>query len=96
MTEHYSPGTEFAIDQLTLVGNTATYLDSPYHRFPSGTLLLSAGIPIVEHLTGLHQPATPGRRPVHGRATTNRGIQLDPSTRVRATTRLIVRSAPHN
>lgn len=29
----YAPGTEFAIDQLTIVGNTGTYLDSPYHRF---------------------------------------------------------------
>jgi arylformamidase len=32
----YAPGTEFAIDQLTLVGNTGTYLDAPYHRFPDG------------------------------------------------------------
>ena len=29
----YAPGTEFAIDQLTMVGNTGTYLDAPYHRF---------------------------------------------------------------
>jgi kynurenine formamidase len=34
--EQYAPGTEFAIDQLTLVGNTGTYLDAPYHRFPDG------------------------------------------------------------
>jgi arylformamidase len=34
--EHYAPGTEFAIDQLTMVGNTGTYLDSPFHRFPDG------------------------------------------------------------
>jgi kynurenine formamidase len=34
--ERYAPGTEFAIDQLTLVGNTGTYLDAPYHRFPDG------------------------------------------------------------
>jgi kynurenine formamidase len=32
----YAAGTEFAIDQLTLVGNTGTYLDSPYHRYPDG------------------------------------------------------------
>jgi arylformamidase len=32
----YAAGTEFAIDQLTLVGNTGTYLDAPYHRFPDG------------------------------------------------------------
>ena len=32
----YAPGTEFAIDQLTLVGNTGTYLDAPYHRYADG------------------------------------------------------------
>jgi arylformamidase len=34
--EHYAPGTEFAIDQLTLIGNTGTYLDAPYHRYADG------------------------------------------------------------
>ena len=34
--QHYAPGTEFAIDQLTLVGNTGTYLDAPFHRYPDG------------------------------------------------------------
>jgi arylformamidase len=34
--EHYAAGTEFAIDTLTMVGNTGTYLDSPYHRYPGG------------------------------------------------------------
>jgi arylformamidase len=34
--EHYAAGTEFAIDELTLVGNTGTYLDAPYHRYPDG------------------------------------------------------------
>ncbi len=34
--QHYAPGTEFAIDLLTLVGNTGTYLDAPYHRYHHG------------------------------------------------------------
>jgi kynurenine formamidase len=34
--QYYAPGTEFAIDQLTLVGNTGTYLDTPFHRYPDG------------------------------------------------------------
>lgn len=34
--QHYAPGTEFAIDLLALVGNTGTYLDAPYHRYPAG------------------------------------------------------------
>jgi kynurenine formamidase len=33
---HYAPGTEFAIDRITLVGNTGTYLDTPHHRFARG------------------------------------------------------------
>jgi kynurenine formamidase len=43
--EHYAPGTEFAIDQLTLVGNTGTYLDAPYHRYPNRADL--NGIPLT-------------------------------------------------
>ncbi|HEX8496190.1 MAG TPA: cyclase family protein [Actinomycetales bacterium] len=40
----YAPGTEFAIDTITMVGNTGTYLDSPYHRYDGGTDL--AGLPL--------------------------------------------------
>lgn len=32
----YAPGTEFHIGQLTMVANTGTYLDSPFHRFADG------------------------------------------------------------
>ena len=28
----YAPGTEFAIDRISMLGNTGTYLDSPFHR----------------------------------------------------------------
>jgi len=34
--EHYAPDTEFAIDRVSLVGNTGTYLDTPFHRYASG------------------------------------------------------------
>lgn len=34
--QHYAPGTEFGIDRITLVGNTGTYLDTPYHRYQHG------------------------------------------------------------
>jgi kynurenine formamidase len=34
---HYAPGTEFALDIITLLGNTGTYLDSPFHRYEGGT-----------------------------------------------------------
>jgi arylformamidase len=44
--DHYAPGTEFAIDELTLVGNTATYLDAPYHRYREGADLSS--VPLAQ------------------------------------------------
>lgn len=34
--EKYAPGTEFAMDIITMIGNTGTYLDSPFHRYPDG------------------------------------------------------------
>jgi len=39
--DHYAPGTEFAIDIITMAGNTGTYLDSPYHRYAEGGDLAS-------------------------------------------------------
>jgi len=38
---HYAPGTEFAIDRLTMIGNTGTYLDAPFHRYADGGDLTS-------------------------------------------------------
>ena len=35
--ERYAPGTEFALDIITMIGNTGTYLDSPFHRYEGGT-----------------------------------------------------------
>jgi arylformamidase len=46
----YAAGTEFAIDRVSMIGNTGTYLDSPYHRYADGTDL--AGLPL-EHLAEL-------------------------------------------
>lgn len=33
---HYAPGTEFQIGKIEMVGNSGTYLDSPFHRFADG------------------------------------------------------------
>ena len=58
----YAPETEFQIGKIELVSNTGTYVDTPFHRYADGerpvhTALLGAGIPIVEHMTGLaHVP----------------------------------------
>jgi arylformamidase len=40
----YSPGTEFMIGRISLVGNTGTYLDAPYHRYPGGADLAAIGL----------------------------------------------------
>jgi kynurenine formamidase len=43
---HYEPGTEFHIGSISMVGNTGTYLDTPYHRFADGYDL--AGLPVED------------------------------------------------
>jgi arylformamidase len=40
----YAPGTEFTIDRITMVSNTGTYVDSPFHRYEGGVDL--AGMPL--------------------------------------------------
>jgi arylformamidase len=40
----YAEGVEFAIDRISMVGNTGTYLDSPFHRYADGADL--AGLPL--------------------------------------------------
>ncbi len=42
----YEAGTSFAIQRLDMVGNTGTYLDSPFHRYPDGTDL--AGLALAQ------------------------------------------------
>ncbi len=46
----YAPGTEFAMDVITMIGNTGTYLDSPFHRYADGADL--AGLELAT-LVGL-------------------------------------------
>ncbi len=47
---HYAPGVEFAIDRISMVGNTGTYLDSPYHRYPDGADLAALPLDAVADL----------------------------------------------
>ncbi len=56
---HYAPGTEFQIGRIEMVGNTGTYLDTPYHRFEDGydlsalPLERASGVPgVVVRTTG--------------------------------------------
>lgn len=48
--EKYAPGTEFAMDLITMIGNPGTYLDSPFHRYADGADL--AGLDLAT-LVGL-------------------------------------------
>lgn len=41
---NYAPGTQFAIDRISMVGNTGTYLDTPFHRYADGFDL--SGLPL--------------------------------------------------
>jgi kynurenine formamidase len=34
--DHYAQGTEFQIGEISMVANTGTYLDAPFHRFRDG------------------------------------------------------------
>jgi kynurenine formamidase len=40
----YAEGTEFTIDRISMLSNTGTYVDSPFHRYAGGTDL--AGLPL--------------------------------------------------
>lgn len=46
----YAPGVEFHIGQVTMVANTGTYLDAPFHRYADGIDV--AGLPL-ESVTDL-------------------------------------------
>ena len=50
---HYAPGTEFAIDRITMVGNTGTYLDSPFHRYGDGADLAALPLDRTADLDGI-------------------------------------------
>ena len=50
---HYEPGTEFQIGRIEMVGNTGTYLDSPFHRYADGEDLSEVGLERVAGLPGL-------------------------------------------
>jgi kynurenine formamidase len=51
--ERYAPGTEFHIGRITMVGNTGTYLDTPFHRYPDGTDLATTPLERMVELDGL-------------------------------------------
>lgn len=59
----YAPGTEFAMDVITMIGNTGTYLDSPFHRYADGGDLASLALETLVDLPAvvLHRGAGAAR-----------------------------------
>jgi len=49
----YAPGTSFHIGTYSLAGNTGTYVDAPFHRFPSGADLASLPLERLVNLPGV-------------------------------------------
>jgi kynurenine formamidase len=49
----YAPGTEFEIGTITMIGNTGTYLDTPFHRFPDGFDLAGLALERCADLEGV-------------------------------------------
>ena len=62
--ERYAPGTEFQIDKIEMVGNTGTYIDSPFHRYPNGKDLSALSLTSLANLECLVARVPAG----HGRA----------------------------
>ena len=50
---NYAEGTEFQIGKITMVANTGTYLDTPFHRFPEGNDLAGLDLASVADLPGV-------------------------------------------
>lgn len=51
--ETYAQGTEFQIGRIEMVGNTGTYLDTPYHRFADGYDLAGLALEQAADLPGV-------------------------------------------
>lgn len=50
---HYAPGTEFHIGRISMVANTGTYVDTPFHRFAHGADLAALALSRVADVDGV-------------------------------------------
>ena len=51
--QHYAHGTEFHIGKIEMVGNTGTYIDSPFHRYADGKDLSELPLESIADLPGI-------------------------------------------
>jgi len=58
--ERYATGVEFQIGKLEMVGNTGTYLDSPFHRYADGQDLAALSLQVLAGLEAVMVPIRPG------------------------------------
>jgi len=78
--EIYAPGTEFQIAKIEMVANTGTYLDCPFHRYPTGKDLSEVGLENFTDLEGVvvradyHQTLVVGVEFFQGREIQNRAV----------------------
>jgi arylformamidase len=75
----YAPGTEFAMDVITMIGNTGTYLDSPFHRYAAGADLagldLSTLVGLRAEVFHLEDSWTPERRGIRPELLADRDVR---------------------
>ena len=60
--QRYAPGTEFSIGRITMIANTGTYLDTPFHRYADGHDLSGLPLDRVVDRVGLVVDLAPGAR----------------------------------
>ena len=58
--ERYAHGTEFQIGRIEMVGNTGTYIDSPFHRYENGKDLSELPLESLANLECLVVRVPPG------------------------------------
>jgi kynurenine formamidase len=77
--ERYAPGTEFAMDVITMIGNTGTYLDSPFHRYAGGRdlagLELSTLVGLRAEVFHLEDAWDPERRGIRAETLADRDVR---------------------
>ncbi len=56
--DHYEDGTSFQIDKIEMVGNSGTYLDSPFHRYAKGKDISELSLESVAELDAIVINAT--------------------------------------
>lgn len=49
----YAEGTEFQIGKITLVANTGTYIDAPFHRFEDGVDIAGLPLQLITEVEGV-------------------------------------------